>query len=163
MDIDDVRKSIFGLPYPCPEESDEMDSRDRLQMKGAYDILLQAADIHLTHGWSIVISATFSSKRWGQDRISAIAGKHPTARLRVLHCRVANNIETEIKLRLSRRQFGVNYFGAANSWERWQALENRYEAIELPHFTIDTSKSGVMPQNITEVMQYIANPLPVTR
>lgn len=157
LDIDEnIRLPIFGRPHPHPEESEELKRIDDMQMRKSYDLFFEVMDVYMgALKQSLIVTATFSSKIFGQDRVGAIIEKNQDSRLKVIWCRVLNDAEAEIKRRLSTRQFGINYFGATNSYERWKFLEGRYNPIELPHLLLDTSPPNTVQSCAESALTYM--------
>ena len=139
VDIDEhVRLPVFKLPNPHPSNKEEM-KMDGLQMKWSYYLLYTAIDGYLEIGKSVIVTATFSRARYWEPVVASLA-KYPEARFKVIWCR-PNDSESMIEERLSQREFGVNYWSAVNSYERYKEIRDRYEPITLPHLLLDTSRS----------------------
>lgn len=153
VDIDKVRHLCIGLPYPHPDESEELMEKDGLEMRRAYQLLLYNADLHLSDGRSLMITATFSRKS-GQDELATIMAKYPWATLKVVQCLPMNDSQEEIERRLA-RGFGGGYVGGVNSYNRYLKVKNRYDRIKLDHLEIDTSPPNTPEECAQEALRYI--------
>lgn len=154
VDIDEVRRVSIGLPYPHPDESEMLMAKDRLEMGGAYRLLLETADWHLEQGRSVIVTATFSRNKGGQSRILELLEKHTNTTLKVVQCLPTNDPQEEIERRLA-RGFGEGYVGGVNSYKRYLEVKNRYEPIELPHIEIDTSPPHTPEECAAEALRHI--------
>jgi len=85
IDIDPMRKVSFGMPYPHPDSEPDLMKKDDQEMGGSYKMLMNAADINLGWGRSVIITATFSRKQ-GQDEVLALMARYPNVNLRVVWC-----------------------------------------------------------------------------
>lgn len=142
IDIDDdARVPYFGKPVPNDGTDPAIKARDDAEMAGSYNILFGLVSGYMRAGRSLIVTATLSSKKWGQDRLKSVYEQYPNAKVRVIWCK-PNLTDTELEERLSARS--ANYTGATSSVSRLRELEKRYEEIELPHLELDTS----MPENI---------------
>lgn len=153
LDIDKLRRLCIGLPYPHPDESEELMKKDDIEMRMAYQLLLYNADLHLSNGRSLIITATFSRKS-GQKELATIGTKYPQATLKVIQCLPLNDSQEEIEHRLS-RGFGKGYVGGVNSYKRYLEIKERYKPIELPHLEIDTSPPNLPEECAKKALAYI--------
>ncbi len=165
VDIDAVRKLCVGIPYPHPDESEELMAKDRLEMKTAYELLIHNADIHLgLLRRSVIITATFSREAGQEDlarfywrEMSPIAEHR--ARIKVVQCvpvfTSPEDEREEIERRLSRGFGEGGYVGGVNSWTRYLEVKNRYQKIFLPHLEIDTSHHRTVEECAEEATAYI--------
>ena len=154
-DIDEVRRLLVGLPYPHPNESHELTMRDGQEMGAAYRFMNNAADWHLANNRSLIMTYTMSRKV-GQDQISALTDKYAaTARVVVIYCEPVNDTEEEIMTRLSRGFGEGGYVGGVNSYGRYKEVKDRFEPIELPHCTLDTSPPNTPEQCAQAALDYL--------
>lgn len=142
IDIDEnIRLPIFGKPTPNDGTDPAINARDIKEMSGSYDILFATIDTFLTKEMSLLVTATLSSKKWGQDRLVALMEKHPKANLRVIWCKPQLTDE-ELAARLKER-CAKGYVGATTDPARVRELEKRFEPIVIPNtLVLDTSHSS---------------------
>ncbi|OGY65337.1 MAG: hypothetical protein A3A16_02725 [Candidatus Harrisonbacteria bacterium RIFCSPLOWO2_01_FULL_44_18] len=153
VDIDDIRRIIFGIPHPHPDQSPELRARDNQEMSESYQLLMHVVDFHLTYNRSLIITATFSRKT-GQDALQNIYEKHPSVPVKIIQCKPTLLDDTAVEKRISSRGFGEKYIGGVNSLARYHEVKDRYEPIELPHIEIDTS--GDISQCVEAALKFIA-------
>lgn len=136
---DNIRLPIFGLPnsdsYNAPVDREQ----GRQEMGQSYDLLLHAIRSHLTLERSVIVSATFS-RSLARSNLLQIIKDYPKAKLRVIWCHFTHEdlAIVEIKNRLLKRTFGVNYFGGCNTLDHWLDDRRRYPYMEIPHLLLDT-------------------------
>ncbi|MEK7181168.1 MAG: AAA family ATPase [Patescibacteria group bacterium] len=161
VDIDDnVRTPLVGMPHPHPNKFEELMQNDRLEMAAAYDLLFATIQTYMARlKRSLVVTATFSRKAGGQDRLLSTWDSYKeSVDLRVLWCNPRNFDDAEVLRRLASRSFGVGgYIGGVNSLERVREVEARFEPIMIPHIALDTSSPENEHACIVQALDYILN------
>lgn len=163
-DIDQIRRTCLGMPYPHPNESDALMTKDKLEMGGAYVMLQHTIRWHLAKHRSLIATATFSS-RIGQEALLRSYEEHfencmgkneiPMA-LRVVKCVPTSDTQKQVEDLFAKRAFGSEaYVGGVNSPERYFEVKERYHPILLPHRTIRTWPTNDIENEWTEALEYI--------
>ena len=153
VDIDDVRLLATGLPNPHPDASLELRQRDADEMAAAYKLLLSITDWHLERTRPLIITATFSRVS-GQRDLKTVIDRHPHMPVRIIWCRPEGDTRAEIGLRLQ-REFGRDYVGGVNSYDRYLEVKARYESIGLPHMKLDTGPQRSVDESVEMALGYI--------
>lgn len=99
LDIDDnIRTPILGKPTPNDGTNPEIDARDKKQMGESWNLLFHVVgEAYLKNNWSLIVTATLSSKKYGQDRLEEILRKYPRARIRLIWCNPKDMTDEEIR------------------------------------------------------------------
>ncbi|MBI4095116.1 MAG: hypothetical protein HY435_02915 [Candidatus Liptonbacteria bacterium] len=163
-DIDLVRRTSLGLPYPHPNESRELQVKDGREMGGAYKLLLHTAEWHLGEMRPLIICATFSS-RVGQRNLLDLYNRHFEERmkaeaipcaLRIVKCAPSDDSPERVEALFKGRNFGEGgYVGGVNSPERYFEVKGRYHPILLPHMTLTTWPDRPPRECAEEALRYI--------
>lgn len=153
IDIDDIRRIIFGIPHPHPDQSPDLQVRDSQEMAESYRLLMRGVDLHLKYNRSLIITATFSRKT-GQDALRKTYEKYLAAQVKIIQCKPTPLDDAAVEKRINNRGFGEKYVGGVNSLARYHEVKNRYEPIELHHIEIDTS--GNVSQCVETALKFIA-------
>jgi hypothetical protein len=157
IDIDrNIRYPVFGMPHPYPDASDELMRRDAEEMMGSYELLWHAAEIHIRLQRSVIVCCTLSREAYQTD-LEGISQRNPEANLKIVRCIPQNDDQAEILRRLNNpdRSFGENCFSSVNSYEGYLRVKNRYQAIRLPHFEINTSPPHTAETCAQRALEYI--------
>jgi len=167
LDINlNVRAPIFGPPKF--ESYEEFRETDRKEMIGSYEILLHAAEVLLHLRRSVIVSATFSRKKY-QDDLYSFFRRLTQFKiiLRIIWCLPTNDPEDEIMRRIESRRANEDlaiacghsrYTDPVNSVERYLEVKSRYEALDatlLPHLRIDTSAPQTIEDSLRAALTYI--------
>lgn len=154
LDIDQVRRLNFGAPNPLPVSVEEMD-RDRLEMKGSYQLLYSSVGINAAMGRSLIATATFSRAAYWDSFFQSVAAAGASPKLRVIWCKPENDSDEEIAGRLARRQFGVNCWSPVNTLARYNEVKGRFQAPPIEHLMLDTSPPNTIESCVNLAAQYI--------
>jgi len=153
IDIDDtIRTPILGKPAPNDGTSPEVNKHDIQEMSASYDILFATIDAFLKRGFSLVATATLSSKKWGQDRLWALCEQHQQAKARIIWCKPELTDE-ELAARMTER--AKHYTGATSDPKRVRELQGRYEPIVIPHLELNTAPPNTVEESLAQALDYI--------
>lgn len=147
---------IFGLPDPNPYRSEKITKVARHEFRQSYDLLMHAAEAHLTMERSVILTAPFSNRHY-QLQIEKLQTRYPTTPIWIIHCKTHRlEIEkTEIEQRLKNRTFGVDYFGCCNSIEHYLFDKPRFSDIYMPHLELDTFPPHSVGSCVETILDYI--------
>lgn len=154
IDIDEIRFLNFGPPNPRPDTSEELMQRDRMEMKGSYELLYATIEKNLVMGKSVLVTATFSRARYWNE-ILEILKRCPEVNVKVVSCEPQNDSKKETRNRINGRVFGKNTWSAVNSIKRYNEVKDRYESPPLPHLKLDSSPPNTIGKCVQEVIAYI--------
>lgn len=160
FDIDeDVRTPHFGKPTPNDGTDSAIDAQDKNEMGGSYRILMGLVDGYLKAGRSILITATFSNKKWGQDVLAGVCGQHPHANVRIIWCNPTLTDE-ELAARIAEKVWS-GYTGATTSVARIRELQKRFDPIKLQgSIAINSGPPNTVNMSVEEALDYILSPQP---
>ncbi len=156
LDIDDsIRRPVFGLPHPRPNESSAHMERDVEEMAASYELLLHATQLYLQRlKRSLIVTATFSRKE-AQLELLGVLKRNPQVRSRVIWCLPVKDSENEVRTRLM-RGFGEGaYTGSVTTLERYLEVKERFQRIELPHTKIDTFPPNSIERCVAQALAYV--------
>ena len=157
LDIDEnIRFPVFGLPHPESYSDRILKSEGQREMGQSYDLLRYAIEAHIVLNRSVIATATFSH-HIARSNMVALMEKYPGVKLRVIWCcptcREEEEVE-EIKQRLTRRTFGVDYFGGCTTIEHYLNDRHRYPPMNLSHIAVDTFPPHSVEECVTQVLSY---------
>ena len=134
LDVDRVVETCFGFP-PGERNSEEYRAAERRYWGAGYRTLLHAIGGQLsTMQGSIIVTAPFSSKEHGQQKLMNLARFHDV-RLKTVW--LSGDIEklsdAELQAQLDqRRKDDGGYKGAVESVQFLRQLHRKFEPIEIP-------------------------------
>src|SRR5579862_9238313 len=135
LDIDsNVRAPVFGTPDPFPNRSGEAMKKDEEDMRGSYELLLHATDLHLRFSRRLVITATFSRRMW-QDRLLELLTRYPGKCAKAVRCAPSHDTREFVENRLALRNPGPSN---VTDYRRYVEVKSRYETPNWPCLVIDT-------------------------
>lgn len=132
IDIDKGPVDCAPQQESNPYRSDEARTRERARMTVAYAVLHAAVEANLTHGFSVIISATYS-RHSNQDFLSA-AVDQGGGNLKIVWCQY-NDTPDEIKRRIDIR-LASGAIGGCRSVDHYLDDKSRYAGIKLPHIVV---------------------------
>jgi len=132
VDIDEGPVSCAPPQELNPYRSDEARTRERARMTVAYTVLHAAVEANLTHGFPIIISATYS-RHSNQDLLSA-AVERCGGNLKIVWCQY-NDTPEEINRRINDR-LARGAIGGCRSVNHYLDDKDRYAGIKLPHIVV---------------------------
>lgn len=125
IDTDHVRKDMFG-PEPSYSWKEGMET---------YDELFNRAEKRLKDGETVILDGTFKLQQ-GRERANALAQEHTDPYIFEIVRVVAD--DPVVRRRLKERQQEGNDISDAD-YSVYQSIRDTYEAVELPHTTVDNS------------------------
>lgn len=152
IDIDAGPASCVFSQEQNPLRSDEARARERARMTVAYTVLHAAVEAHLSQGFSIIISATYS--RHTNQELLQSAVERGNGIMKVIWCQY-HDTPTEIERRVADR-LARGTVGGCRSVSHYLDDKSRYMGIKLPHIVVmmDCGQEG-LNKAVQQAISYI--------